>query len=156
MEFCIHLLLQLAGLLGSDIGEVGTVGGEDDTTRGVDEKSAVSIHTIQTYFFETAALCSNTWNKKKMVGNNLADVFKHLALCGSYHIHHVVFCAPLLRGLQNLLKQALAIGILHQLEVVRPLVRSQCQKNNPLVFVAKEGRNAVFTHIGGHGEGVYL
>ena len=89
-----------------------------------------------------------------MVGDYPADVFKHLALCGAHHIHHVVFVAPLLRCAEHFLEEALAVLVGGELEVVRPLVAGQGEQYHPFALVLQERHHAVFSHIRCHGERV--
>ena len=140
------------GLLGSYLCEVVTSRGVDDASGGIDQQTAIAVHTVLADFLKTAALGTNAWNQQEVVGNQLADVLEHTALGGTNDIHHIVLIAPLLALLQHFLKEALAIGILRQLEVVRALVRGECQQDDPLVVIAQEWCDAVFAHIGGNGE----
>ena len=72
------------------------------------------------------------------VQGDLADILEHLALCSTNYIHHVLVVTPFLTLLQHLLKQALAVGILSQLEVVTTLIRCQSQQYYPLAVVTQE------------------
>ena len=89
-----------------------------------------------------------------MVGSHLADVLKHLALCGTYHVHHVVGISPFLTLPQHFLKQAFTVLVGGELEVVATLVGGECQENHPFVWVLEERCHAVLAHVGSNGEGI--
>ena len=58
------------------------------------------LHTSSSF-----RLCAHSRHEQEVVGGYPADVFKHLALCGAHHIHHVVFVAPLLRCAEHFSKR---------------------------------------------------
>ena len=89
-----------------------------------------------------------------MVGGYLADVFKHLSLCGSDDIHHVVRITPFLALAQDFLEESLAVRVGGELEVVAALVGCEGEEDDPFAWILEEGCDAVFAHVGSHGEGV--
>ena len=91
-----------------------------------------------------------------MVRGQLTDVLKHLSLCGTNYVHHVLVVAPFLTLLQYLLKQALAILVLHQLEVVTALIAGKSQQHHPFAVVAQEWCNAVLAHVRSNGQRIYI
>ena len=91
-----------------------------------------------------------------MVGGELADIGEHGSLCGTHHIHHVLVVAPFLAPAQHLFKEAFALGVGGELEIVAALVAGECQQHYPLVLIAQEGGHAVFAHIGSDGECVNI
>ena len=99
-------------------------------------------------------MCADARNEQEVVGSDFADVLKHLALCSTYHIHHVVGIAPFLTLLQHLLEEALAVSVGRELEVVAALVGSERQENHPLALILQERSHAVLAHVGSHCERV--
>ena len=99
------------GFLACHLGIILTGAGIDNTARTVDKQTAVSGHAITAYLLKTAALGSHTGDKKETLGGYLADVLEHLALSGTYDIHHIVDVAPLLTCADDLLEETLAIGV---------------------------------------------
>ena len=91
-----------------------------------------------------------------MVGNYLADILEHAALCSSDNVHHVLLVAPLLRCAQHLLEQTLTVLVFCELEVVTSLVAGESEQDNPLVLVAEERHDAVFAHVRSYSERVYV
>ena len=87
-----------------------------------------------------------------MVGGYLADVFKHLSLCGSDDIHHVVRITPFLALAQDFLEESLAVRVGGELEVVTALVACQGQQDDPFALVAEERSHAVLSHIWGNSQ----
>ncbi|OAV63781.1 hypothetical protein Barb4_04734 [Bacteroidales bacterium Barb4] len=108
------------------------------------------------YFFQTASLCTHTGDKQKMPRRILPHIQQHLPLRGTDHIHYPLLIRPFLRLLQYLFKQTLAAGILRKLKILRAFVGSKSQQNHPAVGINKERLHAVFTHIGGDGDGIRL
>ena len=91
-----------------------------------------------------------------MVGHNATDVLKSTSLSGTHHIHHAVAAGPLLTLAQHLFKEAFALLVGHELEVVATLVAGECQQHHPLVLVGEEGRDTVFAHIGSHRDSIQV
>ena len=81
-----------------------------------------------------------------------ADVLKHLSLCGTYYVHHVLVVAPFLTLLQYLLEEANAVLVLGELEVVTSLVAGEGEQDNPLAFVLQEWLHGILAHVWSHGE----
>ena len=136
------------------LGKVGSVRSVDDAARAVDEQPTLFGHGIFAHLAQRAALGAYARHEEEVVGNELAHVCEHLALCGSHNIHHVVLVAPFLRLCEHLLKQACALFVGCELEVVAALVACEGEQHHPLVLVAQEGRHAVLAHVGCHGKRV--
>ena len=94
VEHNAHFTRQLACFLASGNIESRTAVGIDDGAAGVDDETTVGGHAIAAHFLEAATLCADARHEEEMVGSDFADVFKHTALSGTYHVHHIVGIAP--------------------------------------------------------------
>ena len=84
-------------------------------------------------------MCTDAQYEQEVVGDDFADVFKHVSLGGTHYIHHVLVVAPFLTFPQDLFKQTFALCVGGQLEVMRAFVTGQSQKDDPFVLIPKNG-----------------
>ena len=81
-----------------------------------------------------------------------AHVLEHFAARSTHDKHHVLWRAPFLRLAHHFFKEPLAVFIFRELEIEASLVARERQQGHPFPVVFEEGRHAVFTHVGSHGE----
>ena len=152
-----HLVGDLFGFLGSDLCKTLGMVGIDDGATGVDDETALLVHTVLDNFLQRAALCTDTRNKEERVGGDAANVLKHLALGSTYDKHNLILSAPSLDGAEHLLKEACRSAIDgRKLEVMRTLVGGQGKTNDPLALIAEEWLQGVLAHIGSHGDSIKI
>lgn len=152
----LHLLLQFAGLFAGYLCKVLGRIGVDDAARGVYQEFAARGHAVAAHFFERAALCPHAGYEEEVARRNAAYVFKEFALRGTYHVHHLLVSAPLLRHAEHALEETLALRVGGELEIVRALVARQGEQHRPLAGVGEKRRYAVFAHVGRNGQRVHL
>ena len=87
-----------------------------------------------------------------MTGGKFTDILKHPSLGSTNDIHHVFVVTPFLRFLQHLLKQALAIFILCQLENRKSLCWNSAPTGYPLTVITEKRSDRILTHIGSNGQ----
>lgn len=136
------------------LGEGFAFVGIDDAARGVYQQAAMVVHAILGNLLQAAALGSNAGNQQEVFGGDAAHVGEEFALRGTHDKHQLVVGGPGLGDAQHLLKEAFALCVGSELEVLRPLVRGQSQHDDPVSLVVEERFHAIFSHVGSHRYGV--
>ena len=150
-----HLVGDLLGFLGSNLGETLGMVGIDDGATGVDDKTTLLVHAVSDNFLQRATLCTDAGNEEERVGSNATNVLEHLALGSTYDKHNLILSAPSLDGAEHLLEEACRSAINgRKLEVVRTLVGGQGKANDPLALIAEKWLQRVLAHIGSHGDSI--
>ena len=96
-----HLLLEVAGTVGSDVGKVLGGVGVDDGAAAVDDEAAVVVPAVPADFLETASLCANAGDEQEMVGCQAAYVGEGSALSGADDVHEQAFAPLPLEGVSG-------------------------------------------------------